>query len=194
MSNRISFLLVFTVLHFSVIAQLKVASLIGDNMVLQQNSKIKIWGKSTAGHTLKVTANWSSDANANTVANQNGDWIVTLPTISAGGHYQINIADAKEKVKLNNLMLGEVWFCSGQSNMEMVVAGMFGGVVKDADEIINDADNNNIRVFTVTRNSAPTLQDTCSGSWNIANSETVDNFSAVAYLTQSSWNINYMYQ
>ncbi len=182
MSKRVSFLLVFAILHFSVIAQLKVASVIGDNMVLQQNSKIKIWGKSTAGHTIKVSASWSADANANAVANQYGDWLVTLPTIAAGGPYQITISDAKEKMKLNNLLLGEVWLCSGQSNMEMVIAGMFGGVIKDADEIINDADNNNIRVFTVTRNSVPTLQDTCSGSWKIANSENVGNFSAVAYL------------
>ena len=182
MNKRIIFLLGIIILGFSVNAQLKLASVIGDNMVLQQNSKVRIWGKSTAGHTIKVSANWSSEATANTVVNQNGDWLVSIPTVAAGGPYQITISDAKEKVKVNNLMLGEVWFCSGQSNMEMVVAGMFGNVIKDADEIINDADNNNIRCFTVPRNSVATPQDTCTGSWKIANSETVGNFSAVAYL------------
>lgn len=182
MGKGIFLMFVFAVLQYSVSAQLNLASVIGDNMVLQQNSKIKIWGKAVKGQKIKVSSSWASNPTGNTVVDENGDWAVTLPTAAAGGPYQITVSDSKEKITVKNILLGEVWLCSGQSNMEMKVAGMFGDVIKDADEIINDADNNNIRCYTVPRNSIATPVDTCSGNWQIANSETVGNFSAVAFL------------
>ena len=87
----------------------------------------------------------------------------------------------KEKIQLENILLGEVWLCSGQSNMEMPVLGFPYQPVNGMSEALLNADNANIRLFTVKKAPMPTPQDTCSGKWELANAESVGKFSAVGY-------------
>ena len=82
---------------------------------------------------------------------------------------------------MKNILLGEVWLCSGQSNMEMPTAGFRDQPINGSNDLMVDADNNNIRLFTVKKNAIATLQDTVSGKWEIASAETVAQFSAVGY-------------
>ncbi|WP_281631595.1 sialate O-acetylesterase [Flavobacterium luteolum] len=174
------FLFSFFLIFSNIDAQIKVASALGDNMVLQRNSEVKIWGTSKPDSRLTVSADWNK-TQIKTISNSRGEWIVTLKTGEAGGPYLISISDSEQKLKLSNILLGEVWLCSGQSNMEMPMLGIANSPVNNSNEAIFNADNNNIRLFTVKQNDKLTPQDSCQGSWSAATSESVSKFSAVAY-------------
>ena len=161
-------------------AQIKVASVIGDNMVLQRNSEVKIWGKATANQKLILTSDWNQ-AKITTLADEKGNWTAKLKTTEAGGPYRITIASVKEKLTIRNILLGEVWLCSGQSNMEMQMAMYADQPVNGANDELLNATHDDIRFFTVGRNSDPTPQDTCNGKWSVATAESVATFSAVGY-------------
>ena len=88
---------------------------------LQQNTKVTFHGKAALGKTLKVTTGWNNEVYV-TPVNKDGYWTLSVPTPAAGGPYTLTFTDGK-KLQLKNVMVGEVWFCSGQSNMEMPVAG-----------------------------------------------------------------------
>lgn len=92
-----------------------------DNMVLQQNTEVTFHGKAVLGKILKVTTGWNNEVYV-TQVNKDGYWSLSVPTPAAGGPYTLTFTDGK-KLQLKNVMVGEVWFCSGQSNMEMPVAG-----------------------------------------------------------------------
>ena len=172
-----SFLFVATVQ-----AKVKVGSVLGDNMVLQRDTEVQIWGTAQPGERLSITTGWN---NVKKIfkANENGKWLVKVKTTEAGGPYKITIGASKEKIIIKNILLGEVWLCSGQSNMEMPVAGLGGGqLANGSNELIFDADNDNIRLFNVKKASISTPQDSCVGSWAVASSESVASFSAVGYL------------
>lgn len=179
--NNLTVLILFLIISvFSTNAQLKVASILGNNMVLQRNSEVKIWGKAEPKKSLKITASWSKTA-ITAVSNENGDWITKVKTSEAGGPYTINIESGKEKIKLDNILLGEVWLCSGQSNMEMPILGFPYQPINGSAEALLQADNQNLRLFTVKKAPMPTPQDSCSGNWEVANAESVGKFSAVGY-------------
>jgi sialate O-acetylesterase len=176
--NLILLSLIFSVL--SVNAEIKVASILGDNMVLQRNSSVKIWGKATVGKKISVKTGWNNLQNQ-TTANEKGEWLLTVKTTEAGGPYKIEIQSGKEKIQLQNILLGEVWLCSGQSNMEMPVLGFPYQPVLGSNDALLDADNPNLRLFTVKKAPMSTPQDTCNGKWEVANAESVGKFSAVGY-------------
>jgi len=160
-------------------ATIKLSALISDNMVLQQNSEIKIWGKASVFQNIKVRVGWQK-ATLHTTTNDEGDWMVTVKTVSAGGPYKIEVSAKKEKIEIKNIQLGEVWFCTGQSNMEMRMGGFSDSPVNGmADALLNS--NSNVRLFYVKRTVGSTPFDTCSGKWNIGTSETISRFSAVSY-------------
>ena len=91
------------------------SALFSDNMVLQQNTQAPIWGEATPGKQVKITPSWSKET-ISVTADETGKWKTSLPTPAAGGPYTITISDGK-KIQLSNVMIGEVWICSGQSNM-----------------------------------------------------------------------------
>jgi sialate O-acetylesterase len=105
-----------------------------------------------------------------------------MKTSEAGGPYTILIASMKEKLVLKNIMLGEVWLCSGQSNMEMPMAGFNDSPINGANDLLLDADNDNIRLYKVARAVSSVPVDTCSGQWSVASAESASGFSAVGYL------------
>lgn len=176
--------LLLPILIFSFIvanAEIKVASILGDNMVLQRNTEVKLWGKAKAGEYLTVKVGWIKDE-TKTVCNDKGEWLVKIKTTEAGGPYTITIATKKEKISLKNILLGEVWICSGQSNMEFPISGYGDSPMNGSNQILADADNNNIRLFNLKRAATATPQENCVGNWAIAASENVASFSAIGYL------------
>jgi len=164
----------------SIEAQLKLASVLGDNMVLQRNTEVKLWGKSNPNEKITIATSWNKSENS-TTANSKGEWLVKVKTTEAGGPFLITIA-SKKKVLLKNILLGEVWLCSGQSNMEMPLYGYPNQPVNGIGDFLMDADNNNLRLFTVKRAIATSPQDTCSGEWKVSSAESAATFSAVGYL------------
>lgn len=129
-----------------VVGQLAVPSIIGDHMVVKQNSDFRIWGWNTPNAGLVVTNSWGKDT-VKVRANQVGDWEAVLKTPPAGGPYEIKIRSGKEELVFRDVLSGEVWLCSGQSNMEW--NGMRG--LKQIKEELPHCENNQIRFFYVDK-------------------------------------------
>lgn len=180
MTHKNNLLIIFLFFSFALHAQLKVASVLGSNMVLQRNTDVKIWGKSSPGAKVVVNENWNNST-ISTNANEVGEWLVKIRTTEAGGPYIISVKSGKEIITIDNILLGEVWLCSGQSNMEMPVKGGADQPVIGSNDALVDADNSMIRLFNVAKTSRSQPQDSCKGKWNIANAETIAGFSAVGY-------------
>lgn len=175
-------LLTLTVLHGPAQANVHLPALMADNMVLQQRSNVALWGTADAGEAVAVTVGWQKNP-VKTTANSQGNWLVRVPTIKAGGGpYTITIKGNNQLV-INNVLLGEVWLCSGQSNMNFPVARKTGWRtgIPNAAEVIPQADYPAIRMFTVAQKVADTPQRDTEGSWVVCSPATVGDFSAVAY-------------
>jgi sialate O-acetylesterase len=161
-------------------AQPKLAALFTDNMVLQQQSKATIWGWTTPNRTVSLTPSWNKRP-VSVKADASGKWKAVVETPVAGGPYSLSVSDGKT-ITLNNVMIGEVWFCSGQSNMEMPLKGFKGQPIIGSNEAILKSSNKNIRVYTVPRSVKLSPQDTSKSSfWKEATPESISNFSATAY-------------
>ncbi len=156
-----------------------IPAIFSDNMVLQQKSLVTFWGKANPGDNVSIKASWGEASS--TKVNPDGDWKVKIKTIEAGGPYVINITIGDSNIVYKNVMLGEVWLCSGQSNMEMPLEGWPQNPVKNSAEEIKDADYPNIRLFTVSKEFSNEPEFNCIGSWSECDSQTAAKFSAVAY-------------
>jgi sialate O-acetylesterase len=192
MKTRIFALFIFLISIAVTQAQIKVASILGDNMVLQRNTEVKLWGKADPNQKLNIAIGWNKEK-ISVTANEKGEWLVKVNTTEAGGPYNISITSAKEKILLQNILLGEVWLCSGQSNMEMPITGYGDQPINGSTDALLSAENNNIRLFTVAKASVAEPRDSCKGTWLVASAESVSKFSAVGYfyacLLQQSLNI-----
>jgi sialate O-acetylesterase len=113
---RISISLIVWILTIPSFGQLKLPAVIGDNMVLQQKSEVAIWGWGDPGSEIKVSGSWNNDTVKAKISNQS-QWKVKIRTPAAGGPFTLSIR-GNEMIILRNVMIGEVWICSGQSNME----------------------------------------------------------------------------
>ena len=161
-------------------AKVKLPNIIGDNMVLQRNSEVKLWGMSEPGKKITVHTSWN-DGIVFTKANKAGKWSVTVRTFDAGGPYDITFSDG-EDVTVSNVMLGEVWYCSGQSNMEMPVKGFTMQSVEGAVETILEAcPEIPIRMCNVKRSYAIEPQYDADMKWTENTPQSVADISAVAY-------------
>jgi sialate O-acetylesterase len=159
MSFRKPTVLVFALvlsLASAAIADVRLPSIIGDNMVLQRGEKVAIWG-------------WA------VTADKKGQWSFKMDSPKVGGPYKMTIA-GKNVIEIDNIMSGEVWVCSGQSNMQWSVQNS-----NNPKEEIAAADYPNVRLFSVTRKVAQKPLKDCQGSWAPCSPETVPGFSAVAY-------------
>ncbi len=155
-------------------AQLKVARLFGDHMVLQREKPVKVWGWASRGDKVELTFNQQK---ATAKADADGKWMAELPAIPAGGPYELVVKTKKDEVKLTDILVGEVWLLSGQSNMAWTVNRS-----DSAEAEIARANHPNIRHFEVAHELAFTPeQDLTSGKWEIASPATVGDFSAVGY-------------
>lgn len=154
--------------------QIALHQLFSDNAVLQRDIDMPVWGTAEPGGTVEVEINGQIEQ---TEVGQDSSWQVSLAAMEAGGPYQL-VVRGKEEIVLENVMVGDVWLASGQSNMEWPLSGE----VDDFEEEIANATYPDIRLFTVYRNtSLKPLNQLDSGSWQECTPETVANFSAVAY-------------
>lgn len=164
----------------TVFSKVTMPSIFSDNMVLQQNTQVAVWGWSDSGRKVTISPSWKSKKTV-AVPDKDGKWSVRIQTPSAGGPYEVVISDG-EKITLHNVLVGEVWFCSGQSNMEMPMRGFRNQPVEGAAEIIMSAKpERQIRMCTVGRKASLTPVYECEGSWKENTPEAVAATSAAAY-------------
>lgn len=162
-------------------SNIQLPAMFSNNMVLQQKSTTSIWGWATTGSKINVETSWGAKASATT--SHEGKWTMNIRTPETDGKAQsLTVSSADTTIVLKNVLLGEVWLCSGQSNMEMPVSGWLpNDQLLNSEREINQADYPAIRMFTVKRNKSFTPIKTCDGSWQVCNPENVPGFSATAY-------------
>lgn len=160
-------------------SQFRLAPLFGDNMVLEQKREVPVWGEGTPGTRITLKASWKKEAS--TVVRPDGSWSLAVVTPRAGGPYEISVGHDDSTAVIKNVLVGEVWLCSGQSNMEMPLEGWPPDSVLNAEEEIRNASYPHIRLFTVKRAYAATPQSQCAGSWDECTPKTAHSFSAAAY-------------
>lgn len=138
-------------------AKVTLPDIMSDNMVLQQQTEARLWGKANANAEVTIRPSWNNEA-YKVKAGADGKWIAKIQTPTASYQtYTISISDGEE-VKLNNVLVGEVWFCSGQSNMEMPLRGFWNCPIAGANETIATASKwKGIRVATVERTGSCSL-------------------------------------
>jgi Domain of unknown function (DUF303). len=174
-------LFVFISMFAVVSAQVKLAPLFSDHMVLQQKSDVPIWGTASPSQEIVIMTSWNKRT-YKTKSDKDGKWIQEVRTPKAGGPYYISISNGVS-VKLDDVLIGEVWLCSGQSNMSMPVKGW--GKVNDFEEVIRNCSNNKIRLLQVNQNTSPEkIKDfTVLGDngWQICSPSILEEFSAIAY-------------
>jgi sialate O-acetylesterase len=153
-------------------ADVQLPAIIGDNMVLQAGAKIRIWGKANSGERVAVLFR---EKTAQTTADQQGHWQTLIGPFTAGGPFELTIKGTNT-LTLKNVLVGEVWVCSGQSNMEWPLIN-----AKDGATAVAQASYPEIRLFTVEKQTSPALLDDVKGHWVITTPDTVGQFSAVAW-------------
>ena len=158
-------------------AQVHFANIFSDNMVIQAHKPIKIWGNASPEEVLNFFFNTQHQT---TIADKTGKWKLEFPPMNYGDTVTIEVAGTANKVKLTNILVGDVWLCSGQSNMAMTVNGGGGQVYNYMNEV-NSADYPEIRMFNVKPKLSATLGVDVEGKWDVCSPETVSDFSAVAY-------------
>jgi len=174
------FKVIFILNSLVFVAQTKLPSFFSDNMVLQQNEDVSIWGKDVANKAIKIYPEWGKTVKV--ITDKNGDWKTTIKTLKADKiAYKITIKGSDE-ITISNVVFGEVWFCAGQSNMEMPIKGYPNSPILGSNEALLYGTNKFIRSYHVNRNAIETPQfDTKGGKWLEANSVSIRDFSATAY-------------
>jgi sialate O-acetylesterase len=178
------------VMPFAVLADMKPAALFADGMVIQCETKAPVWGTADAGERVNVTGSWGETAAV--TAGKNGRWMVKLQTPSAGGPYTLTIK-GNNSVEIKNVLSGEVWFCSGQSNMDFAMQKFVKTnpartekkdepAANHVKQEMESAQDDLFRQFTVEKNTSPLEPlGTLNGSWMSSSPKNNPDFSATAY-------------
>ena len=153
-------------------ADVKLPAIFGDHMVLERDVPLPVWGWADPDEKVTITL---GDRSQTATADSAGKWSVKLDALKAGGQYVLK-AEGKNTIELSDVLVGEVWLGSGQSNMAMTVSGVLH---KDAE--IAAANHPKLRMFTVDRKTAEEPQKDCKGQWQVSGPKTVGSFSAAAY-------------
>ena len=166
-------------------AKVTLPAIFSDNMVLQQNAQVNVWGKATPGEKVTVKASWADKA-VTAKAAANGKWTLKLKTPDAMTNQSITVS-GENTITINNVLIGEVWLCTGQSNMEFPVSRhpdvkWKTGMLNETEEM-KDADYPEIRLFHVEHQLAPGGEvDDCEGQWLVCNPKNLYDFSAVGFV------------
>jgi sialate O-acetylesterase len=152
---------------------LRLPAIISDHMVLQGELDIPVWGWTDPGEIVTVKIEGQK---LTAQANDRGEWKVEIPELEAGGPYKMTVTARGQSIKIKDILVGEAWICSGQSNMQWSLAASENG-----DEEITNADYPEIRLFTVAMVTAVEPQDDCNGEWVVCSPETAGTFSGVGY-------------
>ncbi len=153
-------------------AEVRLPALFSDHMVVQQQMPVPVWGWASPGEKVTVSL---GDQTADTTADKDGRWSVKLGALEAGGPLCL-VVRGENTLQIDDVLIGEVWLCSGQSNMAMTVSRAANFEQERA-----AANLRKIRMFTVERRTAETPQDDCKGFWKVCSPETVGSFSATAF-------------
>lgn len=186
LDHRFVFLL-FVLLSVGLHAKVKLPSILANNMVLQQLTEVKLWGAANPNVKVKIFTSWDKKSYA-LVTDEKGNWMQKIKTPMAGGPFEITFNDG-EKMTLSNILFGEVWFCSGQSNMEMPIRGFDRQPVVGGAHVIAKAKvSTPIRIFNTDmangkriRQISKQPQTDCIGLWELNTPENVATTSAAAY-------------
>ena len=178
MIRFLNFIFLFFVTGIS--AQIQMGPLFSDDMILQRESQVPIWGLASPNEKVTILSSWNNKT-ASTKADNQGNWIVKIETPLAGGPYEINISSGDSVLNYSNVLIGEVWIASGQSNMQMALYGGGKEPVFGSIDMIAQANNSNIRLFTVRHRSSETPKKDLNGKWLVSSPSNVSGFSAVAY-------------
>jgi sialate O-acetylesterase len=154
-------------------AIIRLPPIMSSNMVLQQNSQANLWGWSDPSERFTIACSWKTTVDSVQAPNS-GKWKAKVSTPLAGGPYTITIKSRANTIVLENILIGEVWICSGQSNMEM-------SNTKHIQDELPNSKNDKIRFFTVAKKTADYPQDHAEGQWVSCNEETLRRFSATGY-------------
>ncbi|MDP7135195.1 MAG: sialate O-acetylesterase, partial [Planctomycetota bacterium] len=172
--KKCSWILVLVSAASTAVADVKLPAVFADHMVLQQETSAVFWGWAEKGEGVAVSGTWGEKAA--TTADDTGKWKVALKTPAAGGPYSVTVK-GKNTIELQDVLIGEVWLCSGQSNMGMTVNGVI-----NADKEIAAAKYPQMRLLGVNRVTANAPQTDCAVvSWAVCSPETVRNFTAAGY-------------
>lgn len=156
---------------------LRLPSIIGDHMVLQENSNVKIWGWAEPNKEVLIIPSWSQDT-VRTKSTGDTKWLASIQTPAADNRtYTLTVQTQQRKIEVKDILVGQVWLCGGQSNMNYSAAQG----ITDMQEELQKPMNPTIRLFTVTRNSSPWYQEECEGKWQVCNTKSALWFSAVGY-------------
>jgi sialate O-acetylesterase len=170
--HLLSFLALLSFATSPLLADVRLPALFTDHMVLQQGQKNRVWGWAEPGEDVIVTI---SGQKQTAKANAKGKWLVTLDSLQVGGPHTLAVT-GKNKLAVQDVLVGEVWICSGQSNMGLDVAGAY-----DADLETRTAKFPNIRLISVPNVGTQEPQDDFEGKWEVCTPQTVKSFSAVGY-------------
>jgi sialate O-acetylesterase len=167
-------------LSCSLKANVKLPAILADSMVIQRDTRVNIWGWADPGEIITVTASWLKSP-VTTAADSSGRWMVKVKTTRSGKNYSISI-EGKNKILLKNILMGEVWLCSGQSNMEFTIENLGGwNIYKKEKQELEEKDFSQIRFCQIPKTVSDNPADTCGAAWSSANVNTVLHFSATAY-------------
>lgn len=168
-------LLILVAVSTSIYADIRLPRLISDGMILQRDKEVNVWGWADPNENVSVQLEGKKYV---TKTNKNGEWKIVLPPHSAGGPYNMVLA-GKNSIEIKNILFGDVWLCSGQSNMELPMRR----VRPLYENEIKTANNSAIRFFTVPQkyNFKISESDYTSGKWEEVNPQTIQSFSAIAY-------------
>jgi sialate O-acetylesterase len=161
-------------------AKIKLPDFFSDNMILQQKMNDAIWGWSNPNAKVNIMASWNART-FSVMADPEGKWKIFIPSPVAGGPYTMDIKDPDSHIQLKNILCGEVWFCSGQSNMEMPLKGYPGQPVSGSQDAIAQATNPMIHLLHVEKAMSVVPLDNVRGSWTECNAETAAEITAVGY-------------
>lgn len=174
--KSISVLLLFLIANvFLVEAKIVLPSIFSDHMVLQRNEEVKLWGWANVEEEITITTSWDA-MEYKVKGTTDAKWSLQIETPEAGGPYTISFKGTENEIILKNILIGEVWVCSGQSNMEWSA----NNGIKHMEEVYL-ADYPNIRLFDVDRRTAVYPQDDLPGNWEVCTPEAMKSFSAVGY-------------
>lgn len=184
MGNRVNYILLCLLLTLTVLsaeAKVKLPALVGDNMVLQQNTQVNLWGWADKGVQVTISPSWSTQKYS-VVADNSGKWTVRVPTPGASAGHLITISDG-QSITLKNILIGEVWICSGQSNMYMPMRGYTGQPVSNSmqDVISSGAYRDMIHSVTVPRLASDVVLDDFNAQWEVSYPDNTLLLSAAAY-------------
>ncbi len=156
-------------------AQLRLPAVISSGMVLQQNDSASLWGWGNPSEKILITTSWNNKTDTS-IVNNRANWKIKVKTPAAGGPYSITLKGSNTIV-LNDVMIGEVWICSGQSNMEW----NYWNGLKDIKDELPICYNPTIRFFHIPKATANHPQDDVQAEWKICDSNSLKAFSAVGY-------------